>query len=193
MRPPGSSVVLPFCLFTLSLTVLLLISWVVVLPQFTRFEVSDRALAPTEIVAYQMTLEGDIRVAERKRDALLMPVHDPAYTALRGERARRPSFDSVRQELQARAALIAGPGDVVTFRAVDMDLRTGVVRVEGEVSTIGPRSMTLLARFVEELRDSSLVASLIPPAFVREEGPKGSFRSPFSFEFTLHTSADTGS
>ena len=176
---------MPLFIFSAVLTILLLFSWFVILPYFTRFEIAGAQLSAADLVTHKESLERLIREAQARRNASLLPVHDEAYLALKEERSGRMTFAQVRSELASIAMSVAGTANMIVMEEIDMDLREGTVSVRGDVRNAGLGSMTLLATFVEALRASPIVVSLTPPTFVREEGKSGEFHSPFTLEIVL--------
>ena len=183
--PLWGAVAVPLYLFSVSLVLLLTLSWFVVLPQFTRFQVGAQILNATDLVRYRSSLEAKVHTLESKRDALLLPAHDPVYTALRDARAEQPTPVELRQELLSIAAASTGKPDAVVIGRIAVDLDAETMHIEGIVQHAGFQSMTLLAQYVEALQAAPFVESLTPPTFTREEGPAGVFHSPFSLDITL--------
>ena len=180
-----ASLGMPLFLFSASLMTLLIFSWLFVLPHFTQFGVGDKELPASAIAGYKEELTREVRAAEERRDAFLLPARNKDYAALKQLRGGRPDFFEVRADLLSIAALLGAKPDVITLSLIDMDEKTGIVRLTGDVRNVGPRSMTVLAQFVEALRDAPFVTNLTPPAYVREGESKEKFYSPFSLEFSL--------
>ena len=177
-------IALPLCLFSGALALLLLLSWLFVLPHFTRFQVGGRLLGASAISAYGQELNGSIRTLETERARLVIPMHDVRYQALSTERAGRIQTDAIRSAILGVATAVADPQTII-LTSVTYDLRRSAVHVEGEVRTAGPRSMTVLAQFAEALGSAPFTASLTPPVYARQEGPSGTFHSPFSLDIVL--------
>jgi len=176
----------PLFLFAGALLGLLLLSWLFLLPRFTRLNVTGTVLPPDELVTYARQLEIQVNTLEEQRDQFIVPVQDGRFAAVKAEKARYPSLLAVSQELQQLAVSAADNPDAVWFASIAVDYATGTVKVEGDVSGVGPRSMTVLAQFVEGIKELPFVASLTPPVFTREQGDDGKPYSPFSFHFTLN-------
>lgn len=180
---------LSLLLFSGSLTLLLFLSWLFVLPRFTQFVVQGEERPATALIAEREALERKLREALEKRDRLLLPVHDETYAMLRRARDNRASSLDIWNHLRSRAAAAAGSPAAIALEEIAIDTRANTVRLAGDVRNVGPRSMTILAQFTEALRGVSFVASLTPPAFTREEEKDGTFHSPFSLAFSLRPSA----
>lgn len=181
------SIGVPMYLFGASLASLLALSWFFVLPHVTRFQVGAQMLGTTEVIGYREGLEEKIRALEDKRDALLLPVHDPLYTALRDERMSQMMPERLRQELLSIASVSTGRADAVAIRKFGVNFGARTVHIEGVVQNVGVQSMTVLAQYVEALESAPFVASLTRPVFTREEEPKGTFSSPFAIDIVLKT------
>lgn len=178
---------LPMFLFGTSLFALLLFSFTVVLPHFTRFELSGEALSASAVSDYRDQLQSDIQDAEEERDHLLMPSHDAAYDQLRVRRNTSPDPISIRAQIHSIASSVTKKKDVIVFSVVHIDAEKGRVHLEGDVRNSGPRSMTVLSQMVEALRSAPFTAEITPPLFERKEEPAGVFHSPFSFDLTLRS------
>ena len=184
-----ASLGMPLLLFGTSLFALLLFSFTVVLPHFTRFELNGETLSASAVSDYRDQLRADMKDAEQKRDDLLMPSHDAAYDQLRTRRAASPDPVFVRAQIRSIASATVEKSDVVSFSVVRIDTEKGTVHLEGDVHNSGPRSMTVLSQIVDALRTAPFTASLTPPLFERREEPAGVFHSPFSFDLTLRSGA----
>ncbi len=178
----------PLFLFSVSLMVLLLISWAFVLPHFTRFTVDGKELSASALIDERKVLEKEVHAAEEKRDQLLLPVHDETYNALKQMRAGRIAPLDIRRTILLVASQSAGREDVIVVHLLKVDEAAGTVKLEGDVRNSGPRSMTVLAEFVESLRAVPFVASLKAPAYMREEKSPGEFHSPFTIELIINSS-----
>jgi hypothetical protein len=173
----------PFFLFSATLTMLLLFSWLMLLPRITKVEVSGTARDPAEMLAYKSQLVAEIVADEQaRRDAVLM-LHDADYDRLKTAKETPLSFENIRSAIFSQAASL-GEKNAVTVGNLTYDLAGKSVRLQGDVRNVASRSMTVLAQFVEAVRALPFVASLTPPPFAREEGPDGPHSS-FDFTFRL--------
>ncbi|MBI5155823.1 hypothetical protein HZA45_00960 [Candidatus Peregrinibacteria bacterium] len=193
VRSPLSEVLsrlgLPLFLFGTSLFALLLISFTVILPHFTRFDLGGRALSASAVGDYRDQLRAQIKDAEEKRDDFLLPSHDAVYDQLRTRRTDAPDIVSIRKSIISIASAAAVQKDAIVFRVMRIDARKETVHMEGTVRNSGPRSMTVLAQVVEALHSAPFTAELSSPLFERKEEPAGVFHSPFSFDITLRSDA----
>lgn len=176
-------IALPLFLFTGVLAGVLLLSRIVVLPRLSRIEVNGTTRTAAELRQERTRLTADIAQSEQERRQLLLSVDDETYQALKKMRASSLSFPSVLQELHAQAGKAAGEG-TIELQVVEYDAMGQSVLVRGDVRDSGPRSMTVLAQFVESLRRSSMVDSVDAPSFTRVDDPGIGPHSPFSM--TLH-------
>lgn len=175
----------PLAVFACVLTGSLVLSALVLLPRLTALEVEGSTHDLPSLRAYHMELEQRIAEAETRRDQLILPIHDPLYTALKEQKRAVPSFLTVREALREIAGAVVKQNDAVHIAHMRYRLPERRVEVDGDIRFIGPRSMTVLAQFVEELSDMPEVALVEPPRFVREDDPVIGPHSPFSFSFIL--------
>ena len=175
----------PLAVFACALAGSLVLSAFILLPRLTELEVEGRTHDLPSLRAYHAELEQRIAEAETRRDQLILPIHDPLYTALKEQKRAALSFLAVREELREIAGDTVQQNDAVHI--AHMRYRPSEHRVEmnGDVRFIGPRSMTVLAQFVEELSDMPEVVSVEQPRFVREDDLVIGPHSPFSFSLIL--------
>lgn len=169
-------------LFALVLLGLLALSWSFVLPKYTSLELNGSLIAAADVPAYARTLEQEIHAAEASRDELTLPLRDPTYTALRQRAREAVSITDVEQLLTSMLSKEEYGANVV-IAAIRLDGKA--VEIEGDVRDAGPRSMTLLATFVEDLSSQPFISALVPPAFGREEDPVIGIHSPFVIRFDV--------
>lgn len=172
----------PLLLFSLALSMLLLASWHFLLPRFLTVEVNGEAKSGSEIMAYKAALEADIRGKEEKRDAFLLPVHDARFLLLGESRHTRRSVARALQDIR-QSARNMGDGVVVLSRiAVHQQ---GTLELAGDVGSVGPRSMTMLAAFVDALEHLPGVSSVTEPRYERIDDPKTGPHSPFTLSLQM--------
>ncbi len=63
--------------------------------------------------------------------------------------------------------------------------RFGILKITGDVRNVGPRSMTVLAQFTEELRSQPFTSEIRHPSFSRVQDKDGNFSSPFNIQIIL--------
>lgn len=171
-------------LFSLVFTGLLFASWTYLLPRFTRIQVQGKTVDLAVILPYEQSLRAQITEIESKRNVLAMPVNDAAYDTLKREAACYPLLEDLERAV-AEVALQIGE-NAVLFSG--MTFSRGTLTLMGDVRNVGPRSMTILAQFVEAVRAAPFTESLTTPVFSRQQDPVIGFHSPFSFPVRLKAS-----
>lgn len=175
----------PFLLFSASLFSLLLFSLLFVLPRFTALSVASESLSPTEVQQYQLKLQADLISMEQKRDHLVLPLQNSEYTLLKQKRSALPTLSDIRSRLSDTATHIPDTKNSVHFSIIDFDADARTVKIEGDVSGVGLRSMTVLASFVDGVSQIPIVDHLERPSFTRVDDGKGNVHSPFTMTLTL--------
>ena len=172
-----------FLLFSGVLSLLLVCSGIFLLPRFTSFFVEGKRLSPKEMVQHERTLRAKVLAMEQERTRLALPFIDATYEALKMKKRAQPSILTLRMDL-LRARTHTGAAEAIVIDDIALDALSGRVTVTGDVRGIGPRSMTVLAAFTEEVEKLPSVTALQPPAFSRAEDEAGNIHSPFTFSFT---------
>lgn len=175
---------LPFLIFCAVLAGMLLLSALILLPRLTRVEVGGVERNLTGLAQYAAELKSGIAESETKRSLALLPINDPVYRALRAEKQSQPSFLALRNVIFQKAKEAASEPGAVAIQSLVYNEETRTIQMSGDVHSVGVRSMTVLAQYVEALRMIPGVSSLDAPRFVREEDPRIGPHSPFSL--TLH-------
>jgi len=179
-------IAMPLMLFSAVLFSFLFLSWFLLLPRFAGLEVDGSLLAPQEIETYAKNLKAELATIEQKRDTLILPTLDPAYDVLKEEKRASVGILTLRSSLLDVAARIPDSANAVIISSLSMNA-DGSVTVTGDVQNVGPRSMTVLAAFIDSAEHLSSVAHLERPAFTREQSADGSFHSPFTMRLTLQS------
>lgn len=169
-------------LFSVVLLGLLTLCWALVLPRYTSLELDGSMLPAAQVPVYAYELESKIELAEAARDALTLPPRDETYIALRDRVRAHVSLADIEADIASMLSK-TDYGQFVVITA--MRMTGGKVELEGDVRHAGPRSMTLLATFVDELAAQPFVTELVPPAFTREDDPKIGPHSPFVIRFNV--------
>jgi len=179
-------VALPFVIFSGLLTLCLVLSWTVLLPHFTRVEVGGVMRDSRNLSSYATTLKADILVAESRRSEIVTPERHGLFGRLREAKLSSPSFLLLRSQILAEAErIVLQVRDAVIVSSIQYRPLEKTVTVAGDVRNVGPRSMTVLAEFVDAIRRMPGVASTTVPRFTREEDAQKQFHSPFMFEIQL--------
>lgn len=177
-------IAVPFALFSGALFVLLTVSYFFLLPRFTNLHLSDGTqLSPRRITQYQLKLAADLQSQEETRVRLVLPVTDESFTSLAERKRTAWSYADLSEQLRQAASRLGEPVTVLTIASVSIEGDT--VTVIGDIRNVGPRSMTVLAAYVDEIAALPFVKDLEKPSFAREQLPDGSYRSPFTMTFTL--------
>lgn len=183
---PFKSLAFPLCVFSLSLFLLLFLSWFFVLPLFTSFAVGDgQRISSIAMARRERELGEQVRALEQRRQALSLTIGDPAAVALRAQVARDRSLRDIAERLDATAHTIAGTGGVIVLTGLTVDSEHGVVEVDGDVRNVQLRSLTVLSQFVDALSRAAFLSDLERPSFVRIEDPDIGPHSPFHLSFRL--------
>lgn len=176
----------PFFLFAAVLFTLLTASQYLILPRFALVEVSGERRDADGIAVYKTTLEAQIAAKEDERKDHVLSAYDPRYFFLKNERARQVPLDRVRAMIASQAKAVAGAASAeIIVDAMTYDIRSKKVTIRGDVRGASTRSMTVLAAFVDSLRESGLVKEVDLPRFIRAEDPVTGPYSPFSFAIHL--------
>jgi len=185
-RQIAERLALPFALFTGVLLGLLVLSWFLLLPGFTRVDIAGTVRTIGEVRTYEQELKTDMRTTESTRDLLINPLKGSAYELLREEKRRAYAFDELRSAVEQVVASVSSDyPDSIHLSHVVLDTESQELLVSGDVRNVGPRSMTLLAQFADALGKISLVSEVKTPRFIREEDPVIGMHSPFTLSLRL--------
>lgn len=170
-----------FFLFSLVLTALLGLSWYLLVPELTRVEIGGTVRGLQELKSYKADLEGQIVTLEDKRGSFLLPVDHDLYERLKTLKDDRLKFQELRREIrQIITDLVPGRTDVVSVSGFYFDAKTNTGEIHGQIHNVGPRSMTVLAQFVEDIDRIPMITNIETSRYTRQEGGNGSFFSPFT-------------
>ncbi len=175
-----------FFLFSLVLTAFLALSWYVLVPELTRVEIGGSVRGLQELQDYKADLEGQIVALEESRGSFLLPVNHGLYQQLKRLKNDRLKFQDLRREIrQVIKELMPGRADVVVLSGFYFDASKNIGEIHGQVANVGPRSMTVVAQFVEGIHRIPMVINVESSRFTRQEGENGSFFSPFTIRMTV--------
>lgn len=175
-----------FFLFSLVLTALLALSWYLLVPELTRVEIGGTVRGLQELKAYKTDLEGQIITMEDQRGSFLLPVNHNLYEKLKVLKDERLVFQKLRKEIrQVIVDLIPGRTDIVIISGFYFDATTNIGEIRGKIANVGPRSMTVLAQFVEDVGSIDMVTNVETSRYTRQEGENGSFYSPFTLRISV--------
>jgi hypothetical protein len=173
-------------LFSAVFAGVLLLSWFFLLPRLTQLKLQGQTVSISAILPYEQRLRADITKLEEERTALVLPVQDATYDALKVHTQCYPLPQDALHTLHAAALQM---GENVAHIASATFVQNGSVLLKGEVRNVGPRSMTVLAQFVKEVEKLPMVEDVTTPAFTRESAA-GGYVSPFEFTLTLKPSSE---
>lgn len=177
---------LQFFLFSAALMGLLMLSRYVLLPPLTQVEVSGSLMGLQELQVHKQGVEKDIIALEKKRNSFLSPQQSDIYRTLQKRKLARMRVQDIRKDIGRIAkTLVPDQEDVILLLGMEYDGRGDVVEIWGEVRNVGTRSMTVLAQFVESLRDLRLVKDIDASRYTRREDQDGSYYSPFDIYLLL--------
>lgn len=178
---------LSFFLFSVVLTALLMLSWFLLVPELTQVHVGGEVRDVAQLKMYKNEIERDIKDLEAKRTAFLLPRHHELYTRIKSVKDERDQFQDLRRELnRVIKELVPNRNDVVVISGFEFDAATRTAKITGDIRNSGPRSMTVLARFAEDVQNINFVVDVKSSRYVRKQDPNLGFYSPF----TLHVLLD---
>ncbi|MDA0375817.1 MAG: hypothetical protein O3A80_00710 [bacterium] len=175
-----------FFLFSIVLTALLTLSWYILVPELTQVDVGGTVRGLQELKAYKTNLEGQILTLEDQRGSFLLPVNHDLYERLKGLKNDRLEFQELRKDIrQVMIDLLPGRTDVVSISGFEFNAATKTGEVFGRVQNVGPRSMTVLAQFVEDISQIPMVLNVETSRYTRQESENGAFYSPFTLRIRV--------
>ena len=174
----------PFLLFSAVLVSLLTLSWLLVLPYLTQVEIGQSVHSSTELSAYYSKVQADLMQAESEREASMVPLHQTPYRTLVDSVHSEPLVSDLLDIISQEAAqLVPGRSDIVQVASFSYERENRSLVLTGDVRGIGPRSMTVLARFIDGLDRHTRLSVVDRPQLRRADDPHIGFHSPF--EITL--------
>ena len=175
----------PFFLFAVTITGLLALSWFLLIPELTHVSIAGSVLSLGELKGYKRELLKKIVTLEDDRQVFLMPKNDQ-YQKLKLLKVERQKFQELRTAMEAIIPVLAPDrSDVVKIQTLSFDANSLVVNLSGEVHNVGPRSMTVLAHFVQQIEQIHGVTHVETPRYTRLETLEHDFYSPFTIQITL--------
>lgn len=175
----------PFLLFAVVLATLLTLSFLLLLPLLTDVEAGGSQRTAAGLRTYHAHVLADILQEEQERDAAVLPAVDHAYVVLRDGRQEDSSLIDLRSRILQTASSLVPEVGAIHVRSFTYDRSAHSLTLDGEVRNVGPRSMTVLAQFVDELQRVPGVSAVQPPPFERRDDPTAGLHSPFSIVLTL--------
>lgn len=169
-----------FFLFSVVLAGLLTVSWYVLVPELTHVEVGGTVRGLQELKSYKSDLEARIISMEGERGSFLLPVDNDLYHRLKTLKESRLQFQRLRSELgHIVKNLVPDEKNIVKLESFTFDAKHSRAELRGEIRNVGPRSMTVLARFVEQIHQLPMVIDVETNRYTRQESDEYGFFSPF--------------
>jgi hypothetical protein len=178
---------LPLVLFAVVWIVLLFATQLWVLPALLSVEIAGDVRNVQELKTYYDALNEQIQKKQEQRMALLLPMHGSAYRNLTDWKQKQYAMPILISSVSQVAKVIRGTqgNPAVYLQSIRYFPIDSVLEIDGNVRNVGPRSMTVLAQFIEELRQQAFVESINHPTFTRLEDASLGFYSPFHLTVTL--------
>jgi len=176
----------PFFFFALVLMGLLALSWYLLVPRLTHIEVGGSVRDIAELKTYTSDLNAQILTLQDERKSFLLPVNNALYERLKTLKESRSSFQILRSNLN-RIMKTMFPDQDTVFAIADFtfDADSSSARIRGEIRNVGPRSMTVLAQFVEAIHTLPFVTDVKTDGYTRQENDAYGFYSPFTLHIDL--------
>ncbi|MDD5041393.1 MAG: hypothetical protein PHX87_02290 [Candidatus Peribacteraceae bacterium] len=172
-------VLFPFALFSVVLLALLLLSWYLLLPRFTRVELHGVPQDPSTLQTYVQDLQDQTKKMEEKRLALILPLEGSPYGILVQEKMSQPSLLAFHEQLKNVArTFLPEQSQAVFIQSISFE-RDAVI-LTGDVRNVGLQSMAVLAQFVSAVRAMPGIGRVDFPSFTRERDESIGFHSPFT-------------
>lgn len=190
MSSPVARVAFPLFAFAAALACALLLSRLLFLPRLAGVQLHGETMYGSSLTRFYADLRDRIAAQEEARNRLVLPGRDSLSQFLRQLRRSDASIASLFAAVtrSAEEAVHDRP-DAVFLESFQYDAAGGTLALAGDVRNSGPRSMTVLAEFIETLRRIPSVEEVEHPRFLREEDANGAFHSPFSLLLRLRSSS----
>lgn len=190
MSSPVARVALPLFAFAAALSCALLLSRLLFLPRLAGVRLHGEMMYGSSLTRFYADLRDRIAAQEEARNHLVLPGRDPLSQFLRQLRRSDASFASLFAAVTRSAEeAVRDRPDAVFLESFQYDAAGRTLTIAGDVRHVGPRSMTVLAEFIETLRRIPSVEAVEHQRFLREEDASGAFHSPFSLLLRLRSSS----
>jgi hypothetical protein len=170
----------PFALFGMSLSVVLSLSWMFLLPAVTRVKLGSVEVPAREISAYAANLQGQITTLSAQRDDLILPIRDALHQGLISWKRAGHDVRTLEQDVREAAHAVS---DTIVIRHTAYD-RDGMSLILDGEARAGLQSLTVLGGFVDALESLPTVASVRDQVFNRAE-LNGTVTAPFHLSLEL--------
>ncbi|MBU0766764.1 hypothetical protein KKF55_03205 [Patescibacteria group bacterium] len=180
-------VALPFLLFSAVLFGFLTLSWYLILPSLTTIEVSGQQRDTMQLKKYVLDLQANVLEMEDVRRDLVTPLRSGLYGAAKEFKSSVSSPLLLRSQIfEIAADLVPDQKDTIHISVLRYSQSKSTLHLEGRVQNVGPRSMTILAQFIESLKELEWVSDINLPRFTRELDVEKGYFSPFVFQLQLN-------
>ncbi|TSC80374.1 MAG: hypothetical protein G01um101425_28 [Candidatus Peregrinibacteria bacterium Gr01-1014_25] len=174
---------MPFFLFSATLLALVLTASMFLLPLWQRVPLAGKLVDLDAARQTERSLQDGILALEDRREQMAFPQRDGLYVMLRQRVDSRPSWGVMHTGVldAADRAAVAGIVHVATM-TYDAD---GSIEIGGSVRGAGVRSLTVLAGFVDALKQMPGVAQVHTPDFTRIDDPELGILAPFTIRIAF--------
>lgn len=181
---------LPLLVFAFVLAGALSFSWWFLLPRLAGVPLHGEMLYGASLTRFYADLHDRVRTLEQERNHLVLPGQDPLSQFLRHLRRSDVTLIPLMDMLfQSAKKVVPENADAVLLASFAYDAEERTLMLTGDVRGVGPRSMTVLAEFIEALQRLPFVEAVEHQRFTREEDPEGAFHSPFTLLLRLRSSS----
>ncbi|OGJ57167.1 hypothetical protein A3H22_03575 [Candidatus Peribacteria bacterium RIFCSPLOWO2_12_FULL_55_15] len=190
MSSPDARIAFPLFAFAAALVCALLLSRLLFLPRLAGVRLHGETMYGSSLTRFYADLRDRVDAQEEARNHLVLPGRDPLSLFLR--RLRRSDVSTALLfAAVARGAenAVRDRPDAVFLESFHYDAAGRTLALAGDVRHVGPRSMTVLAEFIETLQRIPFVDAVEHQRFLREEDASGAFHSPFSLLLRLRSSS----
>ncbi|HCI03293.1 MAG: hypothetical protein CL969_00160 [Euryarchaeota archaeon] len=186
----------PFLIFTAVLLGFLSLSATLILPQLTQVDIAGKEHDAVELKELVKKLDTRVQELERARGEFVTPLREGLFGDAMDQKYNsrdlllfKSQLEEITQQIET-ASLRQGYGrrenkDTISISSMTFDQEELSLKVEGKVQNVGPRSMTVLAQFINAAQESKWVSDISPPKFTREHDDENGFYSPFIFTLLL--------
>lgn len=176
----------PLFAFAAVLSLALFLSWWFFLPRLAGVPLHGEMMYGSSLVQFYVDLRDRVDALEDVRNQLVLPGQDPLSQFLRQlRRSDVPLIPLLATLTHGAEKAVPDRPDAVFLASLQYDAERHTLTLTGDVRNVGPRSMTVLAEFIETLRGVPVVEAVEHQRFTREEDPKGGFHSPFTLLLRL--------
>ena len=178
----------PLFAFAAALSLALFLSWWFFLPRLAGIPLHGKMMYGPSLVQFYADLHDRVDALEDVRNQLVLPGQDPLSQSFRQlRRLDVPLVPLLSVLAHSAEEVVPDRPDAVFLESFRYDAKDHTLTLTGDVRNVGPRSMTVLAEFIEALRSVPTVEAVEHQRFLREEDPKGAFHSPFTLLLRLRS------